>query len=287
MKDWQLRVNNSVLWGEIQKINICYSEYNFDNLNCSMAFEYSKKTSGSKFTTDFSIEPVSDLYKRIIGDRFDFGKYLTEQILDNLRDYSLLINEYIELFGIYTEYQNKINATFEALKLFKKEEYDMIEPPKRSLIAKFFVDDKTHERYRYDEFLEKSMYEEKVLKQHIYNPVFPYVVLHLSAVTPWNDYKQDFRYEFADIVTCYKRAKGKQGQMAFVQQQRRIVNDSLRYDVMKRDGFRCCICGARAKDGVKLEVDHIRPVSKGGKSTMDNLQTLCERCNKGKRDKFD
>ena len=46
------------------------------------------------------------------------------------------------------------------------------------------------------------------------------------------------------------------------------------------------LCGASANDGVKLEVDHIVPVSKGGKSTMDNLQTLCERCNRGKRDKL-
>ncbi|MBR2352886.1 MAG: HNH endonuclease, partial [Clostridia bacterium] len=40
--------------------------------------------------------------------------------------------------------------------------------------------------------------------------------------------------------------------------------------------------GATSRDGVKLEVDHIIPVSKGGKSTLDNLQTLCERCNRGK-----
>ena len=40
-----------------------------------------------------------------------------------------------------------------------------------------------------------------------------------------------------------------------------------------------------AKDGVKLHVDHIIPVYKGGKTTMSNLQTLCDRCNLGKSDK--
>ena len=64
------------------------------------------------------------------------------------------------------------------------------------------------------------------------------------------------------------------------------MSDDIRWNVMKRDNFRCCVCGATAKDGVKLEVDHIIPVSKGGKTTMDNLQTLCERCNRGKRDKI-
>ena len=69
---------------------------------------------------------------------------------------------------------------------------------------------------------------------------------------------------------------------AFIAQQRRLMSDSLRYDVMKRDGFRCKLCGATAKDGVKLHVDHIIPVSRGGKTEMSNLRTLCERCNLGK-----
>lgn len=73
----------------------------------------------------------------------------------------------------------------------------------------------------------------------------------------------------------------------FVAQQRRLMSDSLRYDVLRRDGFRCQICGATQRDGVKLHVDHIYPVSKGGKTEMSNLRTLCERCNMGKRDKIE
>ena len=69
--------------------------------------------------------------------------------------------------------------------------------------------------------------------------------------------------------------------------ERARMTDSLRYDVMKRDGFRCQICGATQADGVKLHVDHIRPVSKGGKTVMSNLRTLCDRCNLGKSAKYD
>ena len=54
------------------------------------------------------------------------------------------------------------------------------------------------------------------------------------------------------------------------------MTDSLRYDVLKRDGFRCVICGRTAEDGVKLHVDHIKPVSKGGKTEYENLRTLCD-----------
>lgn len=68
----------------------------------------------------------------------------------------------------------------------------------------------------------------------------------------------------------------------YVAEQRRLVTPSLRYDIMKRDGFRCVICGRGAEDGVKLHVDHIKPVSKGGKTTPSNLRTLCQECNAGK-----
>lgn len=57
----------------------------------------------------------------------------------------------------------------------------------------------------------------------------------------------------------------------------------MRYEVLRRDGFKCVKCGRSAKDGVRLHVDHIVPVSRGGKSVMNNLQTLCEDCNCGER----
>ena len=69
--------------------------------------------------------------------------------------------------------------------------------------------------------------------------------------------------------------------------ERAKMTDSLRYDIMKRDGFRCQLCGATASAGVTLHIDHIVPVSKGGKTVPSNLRTLCSRCNMGKRDKLE
>ena len=64
----------------------------------------------------------------------------------------------------------------------------------------------------------------------------------------------------------------------------RKISDKLRYQVLKRDNFKCCACGASpAKDpSVELHIDHIIPWSKGGKTEFDNLQTLCSKCNLGK-----
>ena len=66
----------------------------------------------------------------------------------------------------------------------------------------------------------------------------------------------------------------------------RVISDKLRYTVLKRDHFKCCACGASpAKDSsVELHIDHIIPFSKGGETTLDNLQTLCSKCNIGKSD---
>ena len=69
--------------------------------------------------------------------------------------------------------------------------------------------------------------------------------------------------------------------------ERAKMTPSLRYDVFKRDGFRCTICGRTKDDGIKLHVDHIKPVSKGGKTVISNLRTLCDLCNQGKSDKYD
>lgn len=58
----------------------------------------------------------------------------------------------------------------------------------------------------------------------------------------------------------------------------------LRFKVMLRDNFSCQHCGASPakQQGVELHIDHVIPWSKGGETTLDNLQTLCSRCNLGK-----
>jgi 5-methylcytosine-specific restriction endonuclease McrA len=45
--------------------------------------------------------------------------------------------------------------------------------------------------------------------------------------------------------------------------------------ILKRDGYRCVVCGRGPKDGVELVVDHIKPKDKGGTNDIDNGQTLC------------
>ena len=54
--------------------------------------------------------------------------------------------------------------------------------------------------------------------------------------------------------------------------------------VLKRDGARCCACGATPEDGVRMNVDHIKPRKTHPHMALDmsNLQVLCDDCNHGK-----
>lgn len=58
----------------------------------------------------------------------------------------------------------------------------------------------------------------------------------------------------------------------------------IRWHVLQRDRFTCCACGASPAltPGVDLHVDHVVPWSKGGETVIENLRTLCSRCNLGK-----
>ncbi len=64
--------------------------------------------------------------------------------------------------------------------------------------------------------------------------------------------------------------------------EREKMTAALRYDVIRRDGYRCRACGASVQSGAHLHVDHIIAVSRGGLTTPSNLQTLCTSCNLGK-----
>lgn len=64
----------------------------------------------------------------------------------------------------------------------------------------------------------------------------------------------------------------------------RNINWRLRFLVMRRDNFKCRACGrSPASDpSIILHVDHVKAWSNGGETTIENLQTLCSRCNLGK-----
>lgn len=62
------------------------------------------------------------------------------------------------------------------------------------------------------------------------------------------------------------------------------MSSNKRFRILRRDNFRCQLCGRSNDDGVVLHIDHKMPLAKGGSNGDDNLWTLCSDCNGGKSD---
>lgn len=75
---------------------------------------------------------------------------------------------------------------------------------------------------------------------------------------------------------------------AFAKEQRTLMTKKLREFIKQRDNYTCCNCGnsTYAEPNLLLEIDHIIPVAKGGRTSEENLQTLCWKCNRAKGDKI-
>ncbi len=76
--------------------------------------------------------------------------------------------------------------------------------------------------------------------------------------------------------TCQSTSKSTE-----IEKPSRYIPAGIRVDVLNRDGYKCVFCG-RSSQETRLEIDHIFPFSQGGSNKLDNLQTLCIDCNRGK-----
>src|SRR5664279_4825768 len=70
--------------------------------------------------------------------------------------------------------------------------------------------------------------------------------------------------------------------------QRALMTAKFREFIKSRDQHTCrqCAVSIYMEPHLLLEVDHVIPVSRGGMSTQENLQTLCWRCNRSKSNKI-
>ena len=105
-----------------------------------------------------------------------------------------------------------------------------------------------------------------------------------------NSYTRRLDWDFAHLEVGMHEARQAREQRSTTEYLRRrersLMTPKLRTDVLRRDGSRCRMCGASAADGATLHIDHIVPVSHGGRTIPDNLQTLCQSCNLGKSNRF-
>jgi len=105
-----------------------------------------------------------------------------------------------------------------------------------------------------------------------------------------NSYADQLEWDFDQLRQGLETARAARARMstarAMRQRERNLMTASVRMNVLQRDSFRCQMCGATASDGATLHIDHIVPISRGGRTSLENLQTLCDSCNLGKSNRF-
>lgn len=86
------------------------------------------------------------------------------------------------------------------------------------------------------------------------------------------------------IVKLIEILENKLTSKEFAKEQRLLMTKKLRDSIKTRDNYTCCLCGNSIyqEPNLLLEIDHIKPVSKGGMTEESNLQTLCWKCNRSK-----
>lgn len=144
--------------------------------------------------------------------------------------------------------------------------------------------------------LEKLIAKEKkcLRKNLLQKPTTQFVLTITLYCSTINDRIYDRKtavFYDSDIFTLIKKLNNKNGTFyndreiwnAICRVERGKVSNKMRFSIYERDGYRCCKCGISDRYA-NLEIDHIIPISKGGKSTYDNLQTLCHKCNVEKGD---
>lgn len=234
----------------LQKLLEINSLYNFDsNIRMKYIFEVALQTK-PKF------------------DRYDLINLLDENILNN--------SEFIQNTkaveynrNLYSEYFEKINCL----------QSEMTIEQIKSL----------HISYKSYIKIEQKLFQIKKLK--------PILECEITCIALYNSpkgrnhYSKKAEYRMDDVFRrndiLQKQMEYKNSEEARKKRARALMTDKMRYTILKRDGFRCQICGRTADDGVKLHVDHIIPVSKGGATVPENLRTLCETCNWGKSDEIE
>ena len=116
----------------------------------------------------------------------------------------------------------------------------------------------------------------------------------LAALITLSEKLDDFgkitHIDFASSIFTRKASKKKNNKKRRTNFQTKDFKwQEVRYKALKLGNGSCCLCGATAKDGAKLHVDHIKPKSIYPELAyeLDNLQILCSDCNIGKSNRDD
>lgn len=116
--------------------------------------------------------------------------------------------------------------------------------------------------------------------------LYPKFTMYYQSSTGRSTYATDYVFNSKTIDVLYSQVEEFLYKRSNQKIQRSLMTPELRQQILRRDNWTCQRCGNSIykEPNLLLEVDHIIPISKGGKTEPSNLQTLCWKCNRSKSD---
>lgn len=201
-------------------------------------------------------------------DRFDLVAFMTRCVLEQ-----------------ESQIQRDVDSRWAAVEQFQNYEREVDSVFRRTLGVS------SHQRLTQDVFnsTERRMFERQRFRSDPPSARLRATVTYTSAKGQ-NSYARSLDWGFDQLRAGLREAqerRARQSTTQFLRQRERaLVTDRVRMQIFRRDDFRCRMCGASGREGAELHVDHIVPVSRGGRSGLENLQALCKACNLGKGNTF-
>lgn len=242
----------------------------FESVKKSSSMYKKLTTLNSKYLFKNKFPERKDIFEKCSNKRgFDtaiFDDYLEKRIEEEIKFFDKTVSENEEAYQNYRAYVK---------------EYNLLHPEKIETVSRFHL--KEWKLWIYN-FYERLIFKTYKLKPLRYTKVF--VKISYTSPQGKNTYSKSHLYSYDGLKSHYdyikKLIERKSTRENLIRIERAKVSNSVRISVFKRDHYTCQICGGTKSDGIMLHVDHMIPVSKGGKTEINNLQTLCDRCNSGK-----
>jgi hypothetical protein len=235
----------------------------------------------SKYLKQLRLINKNTTYHKIVDPTFEIYSFNNKRNLDNSEPEAVLYKVIFDGQNPFSDMITKSNENKDFLELYNQNVnaiYVDFENSGSTISIKTPI-----KSYGY--FLEKIIFKRSILESPVVNPRFIFKLEYLSPQGR-NYYFKDSLFSKEDInkmvheATEERKKQSSDKHLKLIE--RRKLNDSMRFKILKRDGYKCQLCGKTAKSGAVLHVDHKVPIAKGGTTIESNLWVLCDRCNLGK-----
>ena len=204
--------------------------------------------------------PIFNVEIDITGRRAPKAEEIIDEYIN--KEAHSFLNE-IENHNIAVKKWTKEQEIFLEKTFFKKKRKKQFQEAWKEANIYTFTFVKQQTRYRQHNYVRTSYLEEQIVNVES----FSYSILK-------DKYEKLKNIDFVASINKYNQKN-----------QRKLMTPTLRKQIMERDNYTCQKCGKYMPDEVGLQIDHVIPIAKGGKSIPSNLQVLCSKCNGSKKDK--